>query len=389
MSATITSALTSLLDDLSAGTETSPGIEPLMGSALFDSSGTLGASTSTKKARKSAASAKKGKAAASTPAAPTRVPGPAEVRASKVREALALVDPEMASLISTDEDLDVTDGVDAEVAPVRTLSEPIIRPGGIAYHPRELAGVPDVQALQQLRETGLNLLLAGEPGTGKTAMLEAAFGAQLCTFNGHGSAEAADLVGTYTQEAGGTYRWFDGPLVRAMRGDGTRGYVLFADDLHRTPPAVLARLFPLMDGRGTLTLTEYDGTTITALPGFIVVGAYNPDVLGGAASEDLLSRFDVHVQVGTDYDLARDLGVDERAVRAAEVLSSYKGSGRISWAPQMRELLAFSRLVPVLGINAAVANLLGSAPAEDRDEVRSVLRAHFSVNGPLSLGARA
>ena len=45
---------------------------------------------------------------------------------------------------------------------------PIRRAGGQLYHPRELADLPDVEALNRLRDADVPVLLYGPPGTGKT-----------------------------------------------------------------------------------------------------------------------------------------------------------------------------------------------------------------------------
>jgi hypothetical protein len=51
--------------------------------------------------------------------------------------------------------------------------------------------------------------------------------------------------------------------------------------------------------------------------------------------------------------------------------------------------LAFKKIVVVLGIDAAAANLVGIAPEEDRDTVAAVVRDAFGRTvTPLALGAR-
>jgi hypothetical protein len=62
------------------------------------------------------------------------------------------------------------------------------------------------------------------------------------------------------------------------------------------------------------------------------------------------------VHVTTDWDLARHL---------------------VRWAPQLREMLGFTRVRKTLGLTAAVANLAGRAPEDDRPEVIAALTHHF------------
>jgi len=58
-----------------------------------------------------------------------------------------------------------------------------------------------------------------------------------------------------------------------------------------------------------------------------------PGVHGAILTEALASRFSVHIEVTTDFDLARSLGVPARAVSAAANLNTQLRNGEISWAP--------------------------------------------------------
>lgn len=258
----------------------------------------------------------------------------------------------------------------------------VLRPNGQTYHPRALANLPDVAALRRLREASIAALLYGPPGTGKTSLVEAAF-PDLITVAGDGDTAVADFVGEYTQAPGGGYEFVYGPLVTAM----TEGRCLFIDDATLISPKVLAVVYPAMDGRRQITVKAHKGETITAAEGFYVVAGHNPGVHGAVLTEALASRFAAQIQVSTDYDLAATLKIEPRAVRVARNLSRRKESGEIGWAPQLRELIAFQKMTEVLGAEAAVANLLGVAPEEDRDAVAEVISSVYGrAVAPLALG---
>ncbi|MEU5995263.1 AAA family ATPase [Spirillospora sp. NPDC047418] len=266
----------------------------------------------------------------------------------------------------------------AEKAPVG----PVVRPNGQTYHPRRLADLPDVAALQRLREASIPALLYGPPGTGKTSLVEAAF-PDLITVAGDGDTAVADFVGEYTQAPGGGYEFVYGPLIIAM----TEGRALLIDDATLISPKVLAVVYPAMDGRRQITVKAHKGETITAAEGFYVVAGHNPGVHGAVLTEALASRFAAQIRVSTDYDLARTLDIEPRAVRVARNLARRQESGEIGWAPQLRELIAFQKVSGVLGPEAAVANLLGIAPEEDRDVVAEVVSAVYGrAVTPLALG---
>lgn len=269
-------------------------------------------------------------------------------------------------------------------APAPGKPGPVTRPGGQVYQPRSLADMPDVEALHRLREAGVPALLYGPPGTGKTSLIEAAF-PDLITIAGDGDTQVSDLIGEYTQNPDGTFTFIYGPLIRAMQ----EGRVLFVDDATLISPAVLATLYPAMDGRREITVKAHKGEVITAADGFYVVAGHNPGVHGAILTEALSSRFSVQVEVTTDYDLARSLKIDPRAVRAARDLAARKAQGEIGWAPQLRELLAYAKVAGILGEEAAIANLAGIAPEEDRDVVTAALASAFARQtaiAPLALG---
>jgi hypothetical protein len=189
---------------------------------------------------------------------------------------------------------------------------PVTRPGGQVYRPRVLAGMADVEALRTLRAEGVPALLAGPPGTGKTSLVEAAF-PDLITVAGDGDTTVGDFVGEYAQKPDGTYEFIYGPLIRAMQ----EGRVLFIDDATLISPAVLAVCYPAMDGRREVIVKAHKGEAITAADGFYVVAGHNPGVHGAVLTEALSSRFSFQFEVATDFDLARSLGIDSRAITAA------------------------------------------------------------------------
>ncbi|GGU89719.1 hypothetical protein GCM10010182_00140 [Actinomadura cremea] len=272
----------------------------------------------------------------------------------------------------------------ATPTPAPGMGKAVVRPNGQTYHPRRLADLPDVAALQRLRDASIPAMLYGPPGTGKTSLVEAAF-PDLITVAGDGDTAVADFVGEYTQAPGGGYEFVYGPLVTAM----TEGRALLIDDATLISPKVLAVVYPAMDGRRQITVKAHKGETITAAEGFYVVAGHNPGVHGAVLTEALASRFAAQIRVSTDYDLARTLDIDARAVKVARNLSRRVRSGEIAWAPQLRELINFHKIAGVLGTDAAVSNLLGVAPEEDRDVVAEVVSSVYGrAVSPLALGAQ-
>lgn len=251
------------------------------------------------------------------------------------------------------------------------------RPNGDYYYTRPWGEHTDVAVLHEARKMNAYVLLYGAPGCGKTAVVEAAFcdeSGGLYTVLGSGDTEVADLVGGYVQTPSGGFLWEDGPLVKAAESGG----VLLIDEIGLIDPKVLSIVYGLMDGRREYTVTANpERGTVKAKEGFYVVAATNPNAPGVRLSEALLSRFLVHVEMTTDWALARKLGCPIPIVTAAQNLAKKQQSAEVSWAPQMRELLAFRDISKTFGTKFAIANLLAAAPEIDRPMVADVFTRVF------------
>lgn len=264
---------------------------------------------------------------------------------------------------------------------------PILRPNGEAYHPRVMAmpgkagSSTDVDFIRKVYESRMPALLFGLPGTGKSSLLEAALPG-LITVMGNSDTEVADFIGSWIQNPDGTYEWVDGPLVLAMEG----GVPLLIDEIALVDPRTMALVYSVMDGRNRLPITANPrrGDAV-AVDGFVVYGACNPDAPGSIMSDALLSRFQIHVNMTTDWDLAGRLGVPKATIEIARKLEDRYTSGDIVAPPQLREMLTFRDVSEVFGVDVAYANLLSQARLEDRAVYSEVMQSKAGSTKELSI----
>lgn len=258
-------------------------------------------------------------------------------------------------------------------------------PNGTPYVPRFWGEHPDIAVLQKMRAAAgavgvqdLFPVLYGPPGTGKTVVPLAAFQNEIIVMQLSGDTETSDLLGQWSELPDGSVVWVDGPLVRAME----EGKVLFLDEVAIASPTVLTPVYSAMDGQRTITIPANPSRgTITAKEGFYVVGAFNPDAPGARVSEALMSRFKVHIYVDTDYGILAKMGVHKQVVTIARNMERKRVNGSVSWAPQMRECLAFRDTETLLGFDFAMENLISVCPVDDRGTFMSLVKRTLGQDG--------
>lgn len=227
-------------------------------------------------------------------------------------------------------------------------------------------------------------LLLGDPGCGKTALIEAAvtyaerdMTTIVCTPDHTKDSLFLRFVGEGHGEDGTPFAL--GPVPYAAK----HGHVLYMDEFMLLVDGVKPLIYPLADGRRFLPEGNVDGSPMEVHPDFRLVLSSNPMVRGASLPEPVGSRCaSTTLTVETSAAMLRDLSIDESIVAAWEAL----GTAGL-WRPQIREIRMANYWLPLDQGQAVSAFLPEHCPESQREAVRntvvSFLGGHVRADGRL------
>jgi hypothetical protein len=256
--------------------------------------------------------------------------------------------------------------------------EPIVLPGGKRIYPPLLHGEPVDQLACSLLDmddpAGSTFLrLIGPPGAGKSQVARA-IAHRLWTGRGRTVSERHGVPfygfvemqpGPSSDEyffrydyvpvagAGGQVALVDSAFVEAMR----EGWVVMIDEVNTARDVCLRSINATLDGRLALYLAA-TGETVTAQPGFAVLLAYNPGLVGATDIPDAWhSRFPATLEVTSNWAALAQLGAPQSLVAEAMRLDRQRTAGEdgLTWTPQFRDIEALWRMIDRVGERPALA----------------------------------
>lgn len=221
------------------------------------------------------------------------------------------------------------------------------------------------------------VLLLGEPGCGKTALIEAAstymeakLFTHICTPDDTRDSMFLRFVGEGLGDGGTAFAKGIVPTAVQWAIDHPEQMtLLYMDEFYLLVDGVKPIFYSIMDGRKFLPGGNVDGSAMAIPDNFRIVLSANPQVRGASLPEPIGSRCaSTTLTVETSEQMLVDLGIDEG------IISAWVGLGQSNlWRPQIRELRAADYWLDI-DVNQSVSAFLPEhAPESQRKAIRDTV----------------
>lgn len=244
------------------------------------------------------------------------------------------------------------------------------------YVHRTVWNILDFDVFDHARANGINVLIYGPTGPGKTTSVEAwaaERGLRMATVSGNASMEPSQLTGKFVADGNGSFAWIDGPVTDVVRNGG----VLLLDEVNFISPKIYTVLYSLLDGRRMITLLDHHGESIEAHPDLTIFATMNPDYIGTTPLNFAFrNRFDIQIPWDYDDKVESKLVKSKSLLAMAKMLRNEAAKGQYETPISTNMLMEFDKFVDALGYEFAVENFIAHFGTDEQASVRLVFQTH-------------
>lgn len=256
-----------------------------------------------------------------------------------------------------------------------------------SYISRTVNGMHDLDLLTYAYDAGVNVLISGPTGPGKTMFTmawAATKGKRFYSVPSNIAIDPSQMFGKWGQDEHGRFVWYDGGVTDVLRHGG----VLLLNEVNFMPERVATVLFGALDKRREITLLDHKGERIRAhRPNcwcdldpqeceerwILIVADMNPDY-SGTRPLNAAFRNRFAIQVEWDYDP----NVEAQLVRSGTLLKIATNGRRLIATGKMETPIAtnmlqeFERFAADLGVKFAIENFCSHFTPDERTAVKGV-----------------
>jgi hypothetical protein len=255
------------------------------------------------------------------------------------------------------------------------------------YVHRTVDGVQDFQLLRYCMDHGVNLLLRGHTGSGKT-MFPMAFAAEMglayysipCDVAVESSAFFGKWVPTGDPE--NPHAWMDGPVTELVRHGG----VLNISEVNLMSPRITGFLYPLLDHRRSVTLLQHKGEIVRPHGSncwcdldalecrgkwLLIVSDCNPNYQG---TQKMNKAFENRFGIKRDWDY--DSSVEKELIQSPhllDIVDQIRGNPKFRSPISTNSMMDFLQFAGDLGVEFAIRNFAGAFEDTERQSVHQLL----------------
>ena len=254
------------------------------------------------------------------------------------------------------------------------------------YVNRRIDGVLDWDIYDHALANGLNVLIEGGAGSGKTISVQAyASARQYRYFNvaNNNGLDPSQLFGKWIPNPSGQgYIWQDGAVTQLFRYGG----VLLLNEVNFLPVRVSTVLFSALDYRREIQLLDNGGEVIKAHPNLLIVADMNAGYRGTQQLNQAFSdRFDIKLEFPYDKDIENKVVNNKALLTLAYQLRAKYETEELSTPISTRGLVSFIHNARKFGIDFAITSYVNGFNREERNGVRLACETH-KANIQDSLG---